>query len=422
MTQISLLRDRETTIAHDRIIVVLDIGTSKVSTLIANVSEEEPEILGIGVCPAQGVEKGIVTDDAAAAASIAASLRRAEQQSGFKAISAFVGVAGAHCRSWNSRAVVDVARPDHVVTDQDIRRAVASARVVDLPAQEEILHVLPHRFDVDDLTNLPQPIGLVGRRLAVDAVLVTGGVTALHRLTRCVESVGVELDALVFSPLAESYAILTDAERDLGSLLIDIGGGTTDAAIFREGGLVHACGLPVGGYQLSNDLAFGLRVPLELADSIKLLYGSTMSRARGEGEAVPLQPINGDPDLWVEQCIVAEILDARLTETFEMIHHNLSAQGFGNSYQAGIVLTGGSVRIPGIAELATQVFEVPARIGVPGQVQGIADSVHDPSYSASIGLLMWGGIQLRAATAAARGSRIARIGLAIQQWLRNFLG
>ena len=400
----------------------MDVGTSKVCTLIADVGEEDPEILGIGVCPSQGIEKGLVTDASAASAAISASLRRAEQQSGFKAISAFVGVAGAHILSRSSRAVVDVARSDGIVTDLDVQRAVAGARILDLPADQEILHVLAHHFAVDDLRNLPQPIGLVGRRLTVDAVIVTAAVTPVHRLITCIEPSDVKLDAVVYTPLAEGYAVLSSAERDLGALIVDIGGGTTDVALFRGGGLVHICALPVGGFQLSNDLAFGLQIPLELADAIKVRHGSTLSRARAEGETLPMRPINGDPDTWVEQCTVAEILDARLSEIFEIIHSGLEQKGLGGSYPAGVVLTGGSARLPGATELATEIFQVPTRIGVPGPVHGIADVVRDPSFSASVGLLMWGGDQLRAVAPESHGSRIARIGAGIREWFRNFLG
>lgn len=400
----------------------MDVGTTKVCTLIADVGEESPKILGVGVCPSHGIDKGIVIDSGAAAEAISASVRRAEQQSGFKAISAFVGVAGAHIQSTTNRAAVDIERSDHLVTVKDVHRAVAAARVLDLPAHQEAIHVIPHHFAVDDLTNLAQPTGLVGRRLAVDAVIVTGAVAPLHRLVTCIESTDVELDALVYAPLAEAYAVLSSGERDLGSMIIDMGGGTTDVALFRGGSLIHACALPVGGYQLSNDVAFGLRVPLELADAIKVRHGSTMGRARAEGEALPLRPLTGDPDLWVEQCTVAEILDARLAETFELIHDGLETHGFAGCYRAGVVLTGGSARIPGAAELATEIFEVPTRIGAPGQLHGIAEAVRDPSFSASVGLLMWGGDQLRAATAESSRSRIARIGAGVREWLRNFLG
>lgn len=400
----------------------IDVGTSKVCTLVADVAEDTPEILGVGICPSQGVRRGVVVDVESAVEAIAASLRRAEQQSGFKAISAFVGVGGSHILSTNSHAVVAVQGLDGVISSEDVTRVIDGARIIQLAHDQEILHVLPRYFVVDGVDGIKRPVGMVGRRLEVEANIVTGSTTSIRNLARCIETISVEIDGLVLEPLVAGHLLLSQAERDLGSLVIDLGGGTTDAAVFRDGNLLHACVLPVGGYQISNDLAFGLRAPFSMAEELKIRYGSTVYRSRPEGETVAVPAYGHEETQLIEQRTVAEIIDARLAETFEIIQAEMVRCGFGGCYPAGAVVTGGSAQIPGAPELASEIFGVPARLGVPRGMIGLADSVRGPAFSASIGLLAWGGLQLRAASQPARGGRIARTGAALKAWLHNFFG
>ena len=395
------------------------MGTTKVCTLMADVSSARPEILGVGICPSQGLRRGVVIDVQSAVEAIAASLRRAEQQSGFKAISAFVGIACAHILSSNNHAVVAVRRPNSVISAEDVERVIDGARVIQLPPDQEILHVIPHHFVVDGMDGIRDPVGMVGRRLEIEANIVTGPVTSIHNLVRCVESVDLELDGLVLEPLAAGQAVLTDEERELGSMVVDVGGGTTDAAVFRDGAVVHACVIPVGGHQISNDLAFGLRATLAVAEELKIRHGSTISRARPEGETVSAPAYGRDDNQLIEQRTIAEIIDARLAETFELVRTEIARAGFGESYPAGVVVTGGSAQITGAPALASEVFGVPARLGAPTGLHGLADAVRGPAFSTSVGLLAWGREQLPpASTRLPQG--VALFGHGLMTWLRNF--
>jgi cell division protein FtsA len=352
--------------------------------------------------------------------AIATSLRRAEQQSGFKAISAFVGIAGAHIESTNNHAIVAVRHSDSVVSHDDVARVIDGARIIQLPPDQEILHVIPHHYVVDGMDGIKDPVGMVGHRLEVEANIVTGSTTSIHNLVRCVESVDVELDGLVLEPLAAGQAVLSEQERELGSIVIDMGGGTTDAAVFRDGAVVHACVLPVGGQQISNDLAFGLRASLATSEELKIRYGSTISHARPEGETVAL-PNSGPEEAQVlEQRTIAEIIDARLAETFELVQAEVARAGFGEDYSAGVVLTGGSGQIPGAPSLASEVFGIPARLGAPLGVRGLADAVRSPAFSTSVGLLAWGREQLAPIDDWHRSSQLARASTTLRTWLRNF--
>lgn len=409
-------------IAHDQIIVGIDVGTTKVCTLIGDVSGDVPEILGVGICPSQGIRKGVVVDVEAVVAAIGASLRRAEQQSGFKAISAFVGIAGSHILSTNSHAIVAVRHPDSLISQEDVARVIDGARIIQLPPDQEILHVIPRHFVVDGMEGIRHPVGMVGRRLEIEANIVTGSTTSIHNLMRCVQSVDVDLDALVLEPLAAGHCVLTDEERDLGAMVIDMGGGTTDAAVFRDGSVVHTCIIPVGGQQISNDLAFGLRATFPVAEELKIRHGCTIDYARGLGGGTVVVPSYGrEEGQPVDQSAVAEIVDARLAETFEMVQSEMIRAGFGECYPAGVVLTGGSAQIAGAPALASEIFGVPARLGASRGVRGLADSVRGPAFSTSIGLLSWGREQLGPLGQSPDGG-LTRIGGAIKSWFQNFFG
>lgn len=381
-----------------------------------------PEVLGVGVSPSQGIRKGVVVDVHAAAEAIAASLHRAEQQSGFKAISAFVGVADPHVLSTNNHAVVAVRHPDNVVLPEDVNRVIEAARIVQLPADQEILHVIPRYFVVDGVDGIRDPVGMIGRRLEVEANIVTGSTTSIRNLTRCIESVGVELDAIVLQPVAAGRAVLSDAERDIGAMVIDMGGGTTDVAIFRDGGVVHVCSLPIGGYQLTNDLAVGLRTTFPIAEELKIKYGSTIKHARPDGEMVTIRTGDREPAYQVDQRMIAEILDARLAETFEVLLENLTKAGFQDSYPAGIALAGGAAQIPGTAELATEVFGAPAVLGRPRLLRGLVDTIRGPAFATSVGLLIWGEEHIEPPAENGVPGSLSRIGSTVRTWLRNFLG
>ncbi len=354
--------------------------------------------------------------------AISASLHRAEQQSGFKAISAFVGIADSHVLSTNNHAVVAIRHPDNVVLAEDVTRVIEAARIVQLPADQEILHVIPRYFVVDGVDGIRDPVGMIGRRLEVEANIVTGSTTSIRNLVRCIEGIGVELDAIVLQPVAAGRAVLSESERDLGAMVIDMGGGTTDVALFRDGGIVHVCSLPVGGYQLTNDLAIGLRTSFPAAEELKIQYGSTISEARPDAETVKVPSGGREPAYAVDQRTIAEILDARLAETFEVLQEGLARAGFQDGFPAGVVLAGGSAQIPGIAELAAEVFGVPTRVGRPRVLRGLVDTIRGPAFATSVGLLIWGEERVEPVSSNGVPGSLGRIGATVRSWLRNFLG
>jgi cell division protein FtsA len=392
-----------------------------VCTLIADMATGAPEILGVGISPSQGLRKGVVVDVQGAVSAIESSLRRAEQQSGFKAMSALVGIAGSHVLSTNSHAVVAVRNPDGVISNEDVGRVIDGARIIQLPPDQEILHVVPRHFVVDGMDGIHHPAGMVARRLEVEANIVTASMTSIHNLVRCIEAVGVELDALVLEPLAAGAAVLSEAERDMGCMVIDIGGGTTDAAVFRDGSLIHSFILPVGGHQLTNDLAVGLRATFSVAEEIKIRYGLTTERAI-EGKTIAVPAYGREDGQPIDLRLIAEIIEARLAETFELIDQEMTRAAFRDAYPAGVVLTGGSSQIAGVAALASEIFGVPARIGAPSGLRGLADAVRGPAFSTSVGLLIWGGEQLSLAVEPRGKGRIARTGATLKTWLANFFG
>ena len=402
--------------------VGIDVGTTKVCALIAEVSGEMPEILGVGICPSQGLRKGDVVDVQSAVEAIGTALHRAEQQSGFKATNAFVGIAGSHIMSTNSHAIVAIRHPDNVVSEEDVVRVIDGARVILLPAEQEILHVVPHHFVVDSMDGIKDAVGMVGRRLEVEANIVTGAITSIHNLRRCIESVGVELDDLVLEPLAAGRAVLTESERDFGVMVVDIGGGTTDAAVFNDGSVVHACVLPVGGNQVTNDLAFGLRATFPTAEEIKIRFGCTLAAVRGHEEPITVPAYGHDERQCIDRRTLAEIIDARLAETFELLQDRIAQAGYADAFPSGIVLTGGSAQIPGTVNLAGEIFRVPARLGSPQSMTGLADAVRSPAFAASVGLLSWGGDQLGPAHERGAGPGFGRLGTSLTTWFRNFFG
>jgi len=373
--------------AKERIVVGIDVGTTKVCALIGEIAaEDQIEVIGVGVAPSRGLRKGIVVNADEAAESI-------EQQSGFKIVSAYVGIAGAHIQSVNSRGVVAVRRPDKLITQEDVTRVLEAARLITIPPDREIIHIIARHFIVDGQEGVRNPVGMLGHRVEVEANIVTGALTSIHNLTRCVERLGISVDELVLQPLAAGEASLTEAEREVGVIVVDIGGGTTDVAVFTDGAIAHAASLPVGGNHLSNDLAIGLRLTFPAAEEIKLRHGAAVSAA--VTDARPVEVGAGKSDVkTVSRRMVAEILEARLAETFDLVVDSVKKAGFEPAMPAGVVLTGGTAQLDGIRRLAAEIFDAPVRIGTPNGAIGLVDQVRTPPFSASLGLLKYGYDQL----------------------------
>jgi cell division protein FtsA len=410
--------------ARERIIVGIDVGTTKVCTLIAAVSpEDQLEIIGAGITPSRGMRRGVVVDVDDAVQAISASVQKAEQQSGYKIMSAFVGISGAHISSTNSHGVVAVRRTDNVITDDDIERALEAAKVVNMPHDREVIHVVPRHFVIDGQEGINNPAGMLGRRLEVETTVVTGTQTAIHNLSRCIEQVGVGIDALVVQPIAAGEAVLTTAEKDMGVALVDLGGGTTDAGVFVDGSISYIAAVPVGGNHISNDIAVGLRTPFMAADEIKIRHGYAISEAIEEDRVIDIASYDAGDGGPVSRRALAEIIEARLEETFELVRDSLERGGFevGRSGRdggipGGIVLVGGTAQLQGIRRLATDVFGTSVRIGTPTGMFGLVESISNPAFAASIGLLKWGLSQADDFG----GSSGDGIGARLKEWLRSF--
>jgi cell division protein FtsA len=371
-------------------LAAIDVGSSKICTLVAETTpESELRILGVGVTPAQGVKKGMVDNIQQATEAISTSIERAERSSGSRIVSAHVGIGGNHVQSLNNRGIATIPGKQRPITEEDIDRALEGARNLNLPTNREVLHSIARFFVVDGQEQVTDPVGMFGQRLDMDCHIVTGSVTAIQNLTQCVEGAGVQVEALVFCPLAAAESVLEDEEKEQGVILVDIGGGTTDIAVFMEGAVFHTTVLPVGGYHLTHDLVAGLRAPYSTVEEIKLNHGSCMPSRVDAEEIIDIDSFGGQRTKEVPRRRIAEILQARVEEILEMIYIDVKRAGFDDMVAAGLVITGGTAGIPGIVELSELVLRMPVRTGVPRRIHGLADSLNSPAYATSVGLLQW---------------------------------
>jgi cell division protein FtsA len=388
--------------ARDHVVSGIDVGTSKITTLIATVPEEgDARVIGVSSVVSHGLRKGQVVNIEEATAAISQSLEGAERMAGTQVGRAFLSVGGAHIASQNSHGVVAVSEPDKEITESDVKRVIEAAKAISLPSSREILHVLPRGYVVDSQEGVVDPIGMTGVRLEVDTHLVTGGSTALRNLRKCVEELGVEVVGMVFGGLASAIASITDTEKELGVVLIDIGGGTTDVAIFVEGALSYSSVIPIGAINITKDLAAGLRVSLESAEKIKLLLG-TAPRTPAVPEEEIKKPEKSDevdvsglglPEelrMLSKKTLIEGIIKPRLNEIFTMVGLEIKRSGFGGMTPSGIVLTGGGGETVGAAEAARRNLAMPVHIGEPKKITGLVDEIMTPAYTTGVGLLLYG--------------------------------
>jgi len=407
--------------SSERIVVGVDVGTTKVCALIAEVSADDHlEVIGTGIVPSRGMKKAVVVNPEEVVESIVSAVSKAEQQSGFKIVSAFVGISGAHMTTQTSQGVVAVRHPDRQISPDDVQRALEAARVVNVPGDREIVHVLPRHYVVDGQDGIKNPIGMLGNRIEVETTIVSGAMSAVSNLVRCVERAGIGIDSLVLQPVAAGEAVLTEAEREIGVTLIDIGSGTTDVGVFVEGALVFACVLPIGGYQVSNDLAVGLRTPFAAAEEIKIRHGYALPELLEDDRTIDVSAFDTGDGRPVSRRQVSEIIEPRLEETFELALEQLDKGGL-RGLPAGIVLSGGTAQLGGIRRLAAEVFRSAVRLGTPTGIYGLTDQISTPAFATSVGLLKWG-LDQEFEPESNRGRlAISGIGSAFTNWLRNFL-
>lgn len=371
-------------------IAALDIGTTKTCALIAEMTDAGTiRILGAGVAPSRGLRKGVVTDVKEATQAIAAAVEQTERISGFKMEAAYVGIAGSHIQSTNSRGVSAV-HGSRGVTQEEVDRAMEAAEAIAVPHNREIVHAIPRGYTLDGQDGITDPLGMVGYRLEVEAHIVTGAAASIQNLVKAVEGAGLKVIDLVLEPIASGQAVLTTAEKEMGVLVADIGGGTTDIAIFIDGSVWHTVVLPTGGIHISNDLAVGLRTPFNAAEEMKVKYGHADPSMIPEDETIDVAAFGEEGRRTVSRREVAEIIRARIDEICQMILTEVKRSGYDNLLPAGVVLCGGTAELTGIRAFAREALQMPVRIGTPRDIEGYIDRVSSPAFATSVGLALWG--------------------------------
>lgn len=370
------------------IVVGIDIGTTKVCTIVARVEQDgRVRVLGVGIEPSQGVRKGTVVDINAATRAIGHSIDKAERSSGLEITSALVSLAGAHVTSTNNIGAVGIA--NRVITHEDVSRALEVARAVAIPHNREVIHVIQRGFVVDGQDGIVMPVGMHGYRLEAQVHIITAASSVVDNLRQCVAESNVGVSQFVLNPLASAEAVLTPTERDMGVVVCDIGGGTTDMAIFVEGDVQHTSVLGVGGNHVTSDIAHGLRLPFSQAEEVKLRYGHALPSQVDPTEVFAVKAVGSAEAIDINRHEMSEIIEARMEEVFTLLHEELGRTAYAELLPAGVVLTGGSSALKGLPELASKVLGMPVRVGQPEKLTGIVDKLQSPAYATSIGLLKW---------------------------------
>lgn len=376
---------------NEEIVTGLDLGTSTTCAVIGEVGEDgNVNVIGVGESPSNGLHKGVVVNIESTVSAVASAVAEAERMAGVKVGRLYAGVGGIHIKGFGSRGVVVVSQKHQEITVEDRDRVIEASRAKVLPADQEILHVIPRGYLVDDQDGIRDPVGMSGVRLECDVHLVTGSVTAIQNVVRSVEKAGYQIAEMVLNSLATAEVVLAKDEKELGVALLDIGGGTTDLVIYTESALCHNGVTPVGGNQVTSDLAMGLRTPNAEAEELKLRYAHAVTTAVSEDEEVHVAGIGGRPSRTLKRRLVAEIVEPRIEEVFELAAQEIRRHGFENRLAAGIVLTGGTARMQGLVESAEKIFQAPARTGCPSGIGGLGEIVSNPAYSTAVGLMFYG--------------------------------
>ncbi len=405
---------------NKNLIVALDIGTSKVACLVAELHPDGVlEILGMGGHESRGLKKGVVVNIEATVTAIQRALEEAELMADCKIASAFVGIAGSHIRSFNSTGMVAVK--DREVGALDVDRAIDTARAVNIPTDQQILHVLRQEFIIDGQEDVREPIGMSGLRLEVKVHIVTGAVSAAQNIVKCVRRCGLEVNDLILQPLASSRAVLSEDETDLGVCLVDVGGGTSDIAVFTHGAIRHTAVIPIAGDQITNDIAMALRTPTAEAELIKVRHGVALRQLADPNEMIEVPGIGDRGPRVMSRQTLAEVIEPRVEELFSLVQQVLRESGFEELLSSGVVLTGGSAVMRGMVELGEEIFHMPVRVGVPRYAGGLADVVRSPRYATAVGLLMEGVQQVRQGQLSRQDGSVRAVLARMREWFqRNF--
>ncbi len=402
------------------LITGIDVGTTKICVLIGEMTSDDAiHVIAVGHAPSRGLRRGVVVNISEATAAIGQAVEQAEAAAGQSIASAFVSVAGSHIASVTSRGVTPVNRGQRGIAQEDVERALEAARAAPIAHNREIIHTLPRAWTVDEQQGVPDPIGMHGFRLEVDAHLVTGAASSIANLISCVTAHDITVDDLVLGPLAAGQAVLTSAEREMGVVVADMGGGTTDMAFFLENALYHTAALDVGGNNLTQDVAVMLHAPFKVAEALKVRHGHLQASALAPGETVQVNPFGDQAQTTAPRAFLVEVLEARAEEILESLLREIKRSGYDGLLPAGLVLTGGAAQLPGWAELSRQYLQLPVRVGAPrGTLSGLRPELQNPMYATSVGLLLWGASQ--------RGGSRPRVATMpwlerAAHWLRNLI-
>ncbi len=401
---------------RDHLIVGLDIGTTKICAIVGEAFDEGLSIIGIGSHPSRGLRRGVVVDIESTVDSIRKAVEEAELMANCEISTVYAGIAGGHIKSFNSHGMVVVK--DREISDRDVQRVIEAAQAVAIPMDREVIHSLPQEFVIDDQDGIREPIGMSGVRLEAKVHIVTGAVTSAQNIIKCANRAGLNVADIVLEPLASSEAILSDDEKELGVAILDIGGGTTDLAIFSGGSMKHSYVLGLGGDHITNDIAAGLRTPSADAERIKKLYGCCFARLCSADERIQVPSVGGRHPRELSRKTLADIVEPRMEEIFGLIREEVHRVGLLRAMPAGIVLTGGSSLLEGMPELAEEVFELPSRRGVPENVGGLQEVVGSPMYATGVGLVIFGSRQRSASRFRIRDPRniFAKVKMRMQEW------
>ena len=379
--------------ADNEIIAGLDLGTTKVCAIVAELTDDGLDIIGIGSVPSKGLKKGVVVNIEATVQAIKAAIEQAETMAGCHISTVYAGVAGSHVRGFNKDGVAAI--PNREVVADDVARVLVQAKAFPLPADRQVLHVLPQEYLVDDQDGIREPIGMSGVRLEARVHIVTAATTSVQNIIKCAERCGLHVAEVVLEPLASADAVLSDDEKEIGVALVDIGGGTTDVIIFVNGAVVHTSVVPLGGLNLTNDIAQGLRTPVAEAERIKIKYGCASTSLVDEEETIEVPSVGGRVPRVLPRHVLCQIIEPRVEEIFAAVRHVIHETGFADLLAAGVVITGGSTMLDGMPEIAEQVLELPVRRGMPTDVGGLSDVVKSPAYATGVGLVKYGASKLR---------------------------
>ncbi len=405
---------------NSELVVGLDIGTTKICAIVGEIQPEGVDIVGIGTSPSRGLRKGVVINIESTVSSIKRAVEEAEMMAGCEIKNVYVGIAGGHIKGINSHGIVAVK--DKEVKDSDIRRVIDAARAVVIPMDREVIHILPQEYIIDNQDGIKEPLGMSGVRLEAKVHLVTGACSSAQNIIKCANKTGLDVADIVLQQLASSMAVLNDDEKDLGVVLIDIGGGTTDIAIFSGGSIVHTSVLALGGNQITNDIAVGLRTPAPEAEKLKVKSGCAMASLVDKDETIEVPSVGGRSTRTLSRQILAEIIEPRVEEIFSLVQREIQRSGFEDLLASGAVITGGTTILDGMTELAEDVLGMPVRRGIPMRVGGLVDVVRSPVYATGVGLVMYGRAHLENKFFPIRQDRnlYGRIKQRMQGWIRDF--